>query len=154
MIVHELKTHPIMMGDIRAGLKKCEFRRNDRGFAVGDTLLLKGWDPEKEQYTDDRIILCVTHLLEGPIFGIPEGFVLMSVTTPPNVVEGEVCTYQAMSRVELREDGMLRVDGNVLTVVVNDKVVWVADAVALANQPKVPDHLAGAHLVAKERTNE
>jgi hypothetical protein len=41
MTVHELKTSHKLFVDVYNGVKKFDVRYNDRGFAVGDTLLLK-----------------------------------------------------------------------------------------------------------------
>ena len=44
-IIHELKTWPEAWAAVRDGRKRFELRRDDRGFAVGDVLLLKLWRP-------------------------------------------------------------------------------------------------------------
>jgi hypothetical protein len=80
MKVHELKTWPDQFHAIFNGERKtCEFRRDDRGFEEGDCLHLREYDPEKKTYTEMSIVVRVTHIVRGPDFGIPEGFVVMSI---------------------------------------------------------------------------
>lgn len=42
---HELKIRPEFLQRIKSGTKTFEIRKNDRDFQVGDTLLLKEFDP-------------------------------------------------------------------------------------------------------------
>ena len=85
--IHELKTWPEPFRMVVAGNKPFEFRRDDRGFAVGDYLRLKYWDPspnwvgktaghdrEKDPWTMVRVTYCI-----GGKFGIPENFVCMGI---------------------------------------------------------------------------
>jgi len=78
---HDLKCWPEVFEATRFGIKRCEFRRDDRTppFAAGQVLRLCEWDPVTERYTGDHILVGVLHVLRGPAFGIPEGFALMSV---------------------------------------------------------------------------
>jgi hypothetical protein len=48
---HELKSWPTFFGPVLAGTRTHELRRNDRGYAVGDTLLLREYDPVTKCYT-------------------------------------------------------------------------------------------------------
>lgn len=82
MKTHVLKTWPEHWDAVEAGLKTFEWRRDDRGYAVGDIPVLRRFDPSTETYDVDKqpIYLRVTHLLRGPsVFGIPEGYVVMSI---------------------------------------------------------------------------
>jgi len=76
---HELKTWPVEFRAVRTGIKTAEFRSNDRGFSGGDTLLLCEWDPKTNCFTGEQELVTVTHLVRGPIFGIPEGYIMMSI---------------------------------------------------------------------------
>jgi hypothetical protein len=44
-VEHELKCHPKYMPRLADGSKTFEIRKNDRDFQVGDTLILKEYDP-------------------------------------------------------------------------------------------------------------
>ena len=82
MSVHILKCWPGGFGAILDGTKKFEYRRDDRGFLLGDILLLKEWNHsacrDTGRYTGRRVEVRVTHLLRG-MHGVPEGFVVMSI---------------------------------------------------------------------------
>ena len=78
-MIHDLKCWPSLWEAIADGRKTFEWRRDDRGFAVGDQLVLREWDPETQEYTRRHITVDVTYCLHGPVFGIPDGFALMSI---------------------------------------------------------------------------
>lgn len=93
MRCHELKCWPEPYDAIVAGTKRFEYRRDDRGFAVGDILRLRKWDPsrgpggyyfrEEDANVGDpgcypSIDMRVTYILAGR-HGVPEGFVVMSI---------------------------------------------------------------------------
>lgn len=79
MAVHELKTWPEYFQQIRHGHKTFEVRRDDRGFEVGDTLLLREYNPDLGRYTNRSAVRTVTSILRGGQFGIEPGFVVMSL---------------------------------------------------------------------------
>lgn len=76
---HRLKCWPDEFGAILAGSKRAEYRKADRDFKVGDVLILEEWHPGTEEYTGCREVVRVTHIVRGPDFGIPEGYVVMSI---------------------------------------------------------------------------
>lgn len=82
MTTHELKTWPQYFQEIRHGHKTFEVRREDRGFQVGDTLLLREYNPELGVYTRRTTERRVTSILHGGQFGIEDGFVVMSLAVP------------------------------------------------------------------------
>jgi hypothetical protein len=82
---HTLKTWPIYFDAVYDGDKTFEVRLNDRGYQVGDVLLLQRWDPELADYTRDgsgepaTIAQIVTYVLPGGQFGIEDGYVVMGI---------------------------------------------------------------------------
>ena len=50
-----MKSWPEYFELLAEGKKPFEIRRNDRDFHAGDTLLLREWDPETEQYSGREI---------------------------------------------------------------------------------------------------
>lgn len=69
-MVQELKIWPKYFGAILDGSKKFEYRIDDRGFKVGDILMLREWDNVTGKYTN-KVVLCnVTYILY--VLGIPD----------------------------------------------------------------------------------
>jgi hypothetical protein len=79
MSTHELKSWPGPFQAMWTGLKRAEFRRDDRGYRVGDLLELREWDPDRQQYTGFRLTARVTHLVRGPELEVPAGFAVLSI---------------------------------------------------------------------------
>ncbi|WP_410744599.1 DUF3850 domain-containing protein, partial [Clostridium neonatale] len=49
--MHELKVWPQYFGRILDGSKTFEFRKDDRGFELGDTLILREFEPGVRDYS-------------------------------------------------------------------------------------------------------
>jgi len=86
-MIHELKTHPQFFAALYAGNKTFEVRKDDRGFKIGDELLLKefypdgaSWDSTKIGYTGRILHRRIDYILRGGKFGIEEGFCVMAVS--------------------------------------------------------------------------
>jgi len=77
--VHHLKCWPEPFQATLDGRKPCEWRKDDRGFEVGDTVHLREWNPDTGQYTGRELWADVTDIQRGPAWGIPEGYVMMSI---------------------------------------------------------------------------
>jgi len=77
---HALKIWPKYFNVVLGGSKKFEYRSNDRGFKVGDILILQEWDPTTEEYTGNWCRAFVTYLLEGG--RVPKGLCIMSIEVP------------------------------------------------------------------------
>jgi len=83
---HELKTDPSVFAMSWCESKTFEIRNNDRGFKIGDTLLLKETECTGEQikegapllYTGRELYRRVDYVLSG--YGIKDGWVVMSVS--------------------------------------------------------------------------
>lgn len=80
--IHTLKTWPEEFQALWDGSKRFEYRHDDRGFRLGDTLLLQEYDPVTGTYSSRAIHFVVTHIVRGPAFGVPEGFVVMALRSP------------------------------------------------------------------------
>lgn len=80
---HDLKCWPEQFQAIVDGRKRFEFRRDDRGYMIGDYLNLREWDKHGERETGRRITVRAMYILRGlpagMAFGLPEGFVVMSI---------------------------------------------------------------------------
>ena len=97
-MTHILKTWPHEHDAVADGSKTFEVRdSSDRSFGVGDTLLLRRWDPgphgalrhgayetDAHTHTSNPAKACtlcvrVTHILQGGRFGLPSGICVMSI---------------------------------------------------------------------------
>lgn len=81
MKIHELKEWPEYYAMVIDGRKRFEWRVNDRGFETGDLLLLREWEPTKEQYTGREQLVRVDSIIgQHGEFEIAPGYVIMSIT--------------------------------------------------------------------------
>lgn len=86
-LVHELKTDPEVFQAIFDGLKTYEIRKADRDFKVGDTLRLRetshtGAEMARGEplvYTGRECSATITHILRGPIYGLANGWAILSI---------------------------------------------------------------------------
>lgn len=79
--LHHLKTWPTQFQPIVDNLKMFEARRcDDRDFKVGDSLLLREWDPILEGYTGREVYRRVDYILPGGQFGIEPNHCVMSIS--------------------------------------------------------------------------
>lgn len=79
---HDLKTWPEPFAAVVQGFKGFEVRKDDRGFAVGDMLKLREWDPSPAPWgprghTGKWIRCTVTYIARG--WGLPSDMVVMSL---------------------------------------------------------------------------
>jgi len=58
------KVHPEYFEQIKQGKKKFELRLGDFECGPGDILVLKEWDPKKQQYTGRELEKKVTYVLK------------------------------------------------------------------------------------------
>lgn len=92
MKTHELKCWPEFFYPITIGAKQFEYRKNDRGFEVGDLLYLREFEPSRDttwkeggRYTGASCRRVVTYVLLGPAAGVPEGYCVMSIEHVPGL---------------------------------------------------------------------
>jgi hypothetical protein len=79
----DLKVWPEFFEKLKSGAKTFELRKNDRGYEVGDTLLLREWNPLMECYTGEALRRRVTYIFRGPGFGIEEGYAVLALKEIP-----------------------------------------------------------------------
>ena len=78
-MTHDLKLWSEYFKDVANGNKTFEVRKNDRGYKVGDTLILKEYCPTSKAYTGKELSRKVSYVLEDGNFGIEKGFVVMGI---------------------------------------------------------------------------
>ena len=78
---HELKTINPHFKKVWLGEKTFELRKDDRGFNVGDTLLLQEYCPKDGKYLGRTIEKKVSHILRNSRdFGLGRGYCSLSFT--------------------------------------------------------------------------
>lgn len=85
MKTHELKTVHPHFDHVCSGAKRAEIRRDDRGFAVGDVLVLREYDPATDSYSGRRVEVRITHVLSG-FAGLAPGYAALSFESPSMVL--------------------------------------------------------------------
>lgn len=60
----EKKTWPELFEDVYLGKKKFDMRLADFDIKVGDTLVLREWDPKTKEYTGRELEKTVTYVLK------------------------------------------------------------------------------------------
>lgn len=78
-MIHTIKTWPGPFRAIESGEKRHEIRKDDRGYQVGDTLMLHEWDPRECEYTGATSTVTVTYKTEGGERGPPPGLCVLSI---------------------------------------------------------------------------
>lgn len=76
---HDLKIQPQYFRDVCNGTKTFEVRKDDRGYKVGDKLVLNEWSETAGCYTGAGIVMRVTYILSETAF-VREGYVIMGIT--------------------------------------------------------------------------
>jgi len=79
-----------MFNEVVLGHKTFDIRFDDRGYREGDLLVLRETRSTGEEmragapldYTGRDCARIVTHILRGPIYGLKEGWVIMSIASP------------------------------------------------------------------------
>lgn len=74
---HQLKIEPGHFRDVQLGLKRAEVRRDDRGFRVGDHVVLREYH-DHFGYIGGVITARISHILTGG-YGLQPGFVVLSL---------------------------------------------------------------------------
>lgn len=75
-MTHELKIQPEYFNAVLMGTKTFEIRKNDRGYKVGDMLILKEWVPDTQKYTGKELARRVTYITD---YQQKPGYVVMAI---------------------------------------------------------------------------
>ena len=93
MKVHILKTWPVFFWDVSTGAKTFEIRKNDRGFQVGDELILQEYDPISKQYSGEELRVSVTYTVHfDGVPDMPMGMIGMSIELVEKEAQDEQTT--------------------------------------------------------------
>lgn len=75
---HFLKIKRQYFDSILSNEKTFEIRKNDRNYNVGDKLILNEID-ENDFQTGRQLIVKITYIINGPIYGLESGFCILSI---------------------------------------------------------------------------
>jgi hypothetical protein len=139
MAAHRLKTWPGEFESTRLREKLAEFRLNDRDYQVGDILILEEWDPVVERYTDRCLWALVRHIQPGGRFGIPDGYVMMTIAVEEDAMKVE------------RVSGEVDVDNEPIEIRISLTRRNAGELAALLPEPQRDDTLKTASFGAKLR---
>lgn len=80
--VHELKTWPFFFEEIIKGTKTFEVRNDDRGFQVGDVLLLREFDNGTKKYSGRTISRLIKSKFDSnQVSGLERGYCILGLDT-------------------------------------------------------------------------
>ena len=81
-MMHTLKTDPGPFEAQMAGVKRFEFRCDDRTprFEIGDALDLVENPPGEHRCFPRRLMVYVEYIVRGPAYGVPDGYCVMSTS--------------------------------------------------------------------------
>lgn len=86
---HDLKLWPEFFDDVQSGKRSFELRKNDRGYQVGDVLLLREWEPNTATYSGRQISKRIVCKVDGigtggivPLRGLAHGYCILGLADP------------------------------------------------------------------------
>lgn len=78
-VIHEVKILPKYFEQVQSGAKTFEYRKDDRGYKVGDIIKLMEYEPESDTYTGNCLEAEITYILKGGELNIPTGYAILSI---------------------------------------------------------------------------
>lgn len=66
MKTHELKCWPEYFEAVSIGLKKFEYRKNDRNYRVGDFIKLREYNPSSKNYSGRELLKQISYIANAP----------------------------------------------------------------------------------------
>lgn len=76
--IHHLKIESKFFNEVKIGKKKFELRKNDRGFKVGDKIILFEIN-QVGAYTGEQLCCDITYILTDYYTGIESGYCILSI---------------------------------------------------------------------------
>jgi hypothetical protein len=77
-MIHEIKCWPEYFQPLYIGRKEFEVRKNDRNYKVGDSLLIREFNPLTGMYTKREIVRRITYIIQG-VCGLPTDICVMQL---------------------------------------------------------------------------
>lgn len=82
MTTHELKIWPQWYEEVASGKKTYEIRKDDRGYKVGDVLVLQEFRHGVGEYTGRQVVRGIVHISRGDdaeSFGLKDGYCVLGL---------------------------------------------------------------------------
>ncbi len=95
MGTHDLKIWPEHFRVVMSGEKTVELRKDDRSYAVGDTLVLQEYDPVAATYTGSTCNRIITHIDRGAPW-LSQGYCALSLANQDE--QAQLMVYQLALR--------------------------------------------------------
>lgn len=79
-MTHELKLNRRFFHAVASGKKTFEIRKDDRGYKVGDILILKEWDDIMSNYSGRSCMRQITYIYNGNgQYGLARSYVVLAL---------------------------------------------------------------------------
>lgn len=79
-MIHTLKILTKYYDDVAEYRKAFELRRDDRGYKVGDILVLREYDPELDEFTGRVMVRNIGYILRDCLeYGLAEGYCIIGL---------------------------------------------------------------------------
>ncbi|GAB3735043.1 DUF3850 domain-containing protein [Spirosoma lituiforme] len=104
--MHFLKTWVNEFDAVVDGRKRFELRKNDRGFKVGDILILAKYDRDAKKILPGFVCAPITYILES-FPGIKTGYCVLGFQNSIDADERMKNYYTLMLTKQLNEDGII-----------------------------------------------
>ena len=87
-MTHVVKCWPLFFQAVWDSKKTFEIRENDRGYGIGDTLVMNEYDPDTCTYSGRQIVATVTYVLTNEPW-VPLGYIAMSIRVVAEIKQKE-----------------------------------------------------------------
>ncbi|QSO51317.1 DUF3850 domain-containing protein [Alicyclobacillus curvatus] len=101
-MVYIVKVTPDNFESVRAGNKTVEMRKDDKGYRIGDKLILTEYNTGTETYTGRACVVTVTHILRGEPW-MMAGYVALSIKSDARVASEQIAAAAKVWRAGLAE---------------------------------------------------
>lgn len=126
LTTHQLKLVQPHYDAVASGAKTFENRKDDRGYQVGDVLVLREYDAETDTFSGKELRRSVTHILRGEEWGVMDGYVVLLLMPVTATESNSICKIRIVNgfgwyKKKVGEEfDVIRMDGF-------DYVVWESE---------------------------
>lgn len=81
-MIHHIKCWPEYFESIENGIKTFELRKDDRNYKIGDTLVIRDFDPDTATYSGKFLIRIVNYKMSDSLMGLQYGYCILGLSIP------------------------------------------------------------------------